>query len=122
MQDEGEHHAQGAHSSWRVVLCTIDTHEAATRLAQRIVGEGLAACVNIVPGLTSVYRWEGGVESDSELLLIIKTSADRYADLERSLTQHHSYDLPEIIAVAIDSGLAGYLDWVTASTRATTAQ
>lgn len=92
----------------------------AERLAALLVEGGHAACVNIVPGLTSIYRWQGKIEQGSEVLLFIKTRRDRYPELERQLHTAHPYELPEIIAVPIDAGLAGYLAWIDANLGATT--
>lgn len=89
--------------------------EAAAALARTLVEEGLAACVNIVPTVHSVYRWEGQVESASESLLLIKTTAARYLELEPRLRALHPYALPEIIALPIERGLPGYLDWLASS-------
>lgn len=102
-----------------VVLCTAPDRPTARSLAEMLVNERLAACVNIVPELLSVYRWEGRAETDSELLLIIKTRRGRYAALEEHLRQQHPYELPEIIAVPITAGLAGYLNWIDSSTGET---
>ena len=81
-------------------------------LATLAVSERLAACVNIVPGLTSVYRWEGAVQRDAEVLLLAKTRADRYPALERALVAAHPYELPEVVAVSLSHGLPGYLAWL----------
>jgi len=97
------------------VFSTVDSEEAAERLAARLVDRRLAACVQIVPGLTSVYRWQGKTERSREWLLLIKTSAALYADLEAVLLELHPYECPEIVAVGIDRGAAGYLDWLEAS-------
>jgi periplasmic divalent cation tolerance protein len=98
-----------------IVLCTVPDHESATALAEAVVGEGLAACVNILPGVTSVYRWQGKVESGDELLLLIKTSEQTYAALEDRIAGLHPYELPEIIAVPIEAGLHDYLNWIDES-------
>ena len=82
------------------------------QLANVLIDEGLAACVNIVPGLTSVYKWQGKKETGSEVLLIIKTRSDCYAQLESRITSLHPYELPEIISVPIENGLKTYLDWI----------
>ncbi len=89
-------------------LCTCPSREVAEDLAQRVVGAGLAACVNILPGLTSVYRWQGAVETASEVLLLAKTTASRYP----ALVAAHPYELPEVIGVSIQAGLPGYLQWI----------
>lgn len=99
-----------------VVLCTVPDRESAGSLAETVVNEHLAACVSIVPEVLSVYRWKGRAETDSELLLIIKTSRAQYQNLEQRLREKHPYELPEIIAVPITAGLAGYLAWIDSST------
>ena len=87
----------------------------AEELAKRLVASRLAACVNILPGLTSVYEWKGAVEMDSELLLLAKTSAACYPALESTLRQAHPYELPEIVCIPIVAGLSGYLEWIEES-------
>ena len=81
-------------------------------IAKRLVASRLAACVNIMPGVTSVYEWKGAVKSDTELLLLAKTTEARYPALERTLCQAHPYELPEIVCVPIVTGLSGYLQWI----------
>lgn len=84
----------------------------ARRIASRLVDERLAACVNILPDMTSIYRWQGAVETASECLLIIKTRGERMAELERRLAELHPYDVPELVAVAVEGGSAAYLQWL----------
>lgn len=104
-----------------MVYCTCPDHETALTMANGIIDSGLAGCVNIVPGLTSVYRWEGKRQQGTEELLLIKTTVNTYAALETHISRQHPYELPEILAVPIDAGLPAYLDWVadscTVSTR-----
>jgi periplasmic divalent cation tolerance protein len=95
-----------------VVLCTLPDREPAARLAQTLVEERLAACVNLVPGLTSWYRWQGSVQQDAEVLLLIKTTQAVYTRLEQRIRALHPYELPEIIAVPIQTGQADYLKWI----------
>jgi len=99
-----------------VVLCTVPKVETAQKIAHTLVHESLAACVNIVPGLTSVYRWEGQIEEDSELLLVIKTREERYLALEFRIQELHPY-VPEIIALPIQQRSRSYLDWLVESTK-----
>lgn len=99
-----------------IVLCTVPDPSAGERIAQALVAEELAACVNLLPQVTSVYRWEGRVETDSELLMIIKTRRGVYQKLEERIVALHPYELPEVIAVPIAEGLAGYLSWIDAMT------
>ena len=95
-----------------VILCTCSNEEEAVRLAEALVGENLAACVNILPGLVSVYRWQGKVETAAEHLLLIKSTQHRFADLESRIRQLHSYDTPEIVALSICAGSEKYLNWL----------
>ena len=95
-----------------IVLCTCPDLATAERIAETVVGERLAACVNIVPGLTSIYRWEGQIQRDAELLLLIKTRQEVYPLLEARIRELHPYQIPEIIALPIQIGSAAYLDWI----------
>ncbi|MFN3593091.1 MAG: divalent-cation tolerance protein CutA [Thiobacillaceae bacterium] len=104
--------------SFVCILTTLPDPATARQLARRLVEARLAACVNVLEGCTSVYRWQGAVEEASETVLVIKTAHDRYAALETFLRQQHPYELPEIIALPIAQGLPEYLDWVRAQTRA----
>jgi periplasmic divalent cation tolerance protein len=97
-----------------LVFCTCPDRESALRLADVLVAGGLAACVNLIPGLTSVYRWEGRVERAEEHLLLIKTESAGYQALEAAIKAHHPYELPEIIAVPVERGSSAYLQWITA--------
>lgn len=103
-----------------MVFCTCPDRETASGLGRRLVRENLAACCNVVEGLTSVYRWQGKVEEDPEVLLIAKTTRERYPALERSLREGHPYELPEVLAVPVEAGLPGYLDWVAEETATET--
>jgi len=100
-----------------LVITNLPDRAAAERLAERVIGERLAACVNILAPCRSVYRWKGAVQHDEEHPMLIKTTAERYAALERALREGHPYELPEIIAVPIDRGLPEYLSWVETETR-----
>lgn len=84
----------------------------AERLAERIVEAGLAACVNVVPGATSIYRWKGKIERDSEVLLIAKTLAPQVEKLAAFVKANHPYELPELVALPVLSGSPEYLKWV----------
>jgi periplasmic divalent cation tolerance protein len=95
-----------------LLLNTCPNAEVARHLARALVEERFAACVNLVPGLTSIYRWQGQIEESTEVLLLIKTTRERLAALEARLSALHPYELPELIVVEIDSGLTHYLDWV----------
>jgi periplasmic divalent cation tolerance protein len=101
-----------------LVVTNLPDRAAAERLADMLVEKKLAACVNILAPCRSVYRWEGAVQHDEEHPMLIKTTAERYGALEQALRAGHPYELPEIIAVPVERGLAAYLDWVAAETKA----
>ena len=104
-----------------ICFCTCPDADSAERIATALVAERLAACVNLLPGLRSVYRWQRKVEAAAEVLLLVKTSAEAYPALQERLRQLHPYELPEIIAVTIDSGLDRYLNWIGDETRPSSA-
>lgn len=91
--------------------------EHAPALAKSLVASRLAACVNILPAIGSVYRWQGELQQDEESLLLIKTSHSRYTALEQAVREQHPYELPEVLAVGVEAGLPGYLDWIRDSTE-----
>src|SRR5919108_6456621 len=95
-----------------VVFMTAASGEEATRLADMLVGAPLAACVQILPEMESVYRWQGKIERQSEVLLLAKTTRAKFDELEQEVRALHSYDTPEIIAVPVITGSAPYLDWL----------
>ncbi|MEJ7597540.1 MAG: divalent-cation tolerance protein CutA [Kofleriaceae bacterium] len=100
-----------------VVLSTFKDAEAAAAVARTLVGEQLAACVNIVPQVRSIYHWEGAVHDDTEALAIIKTTRDRYDALSARLVELHDYSVPEVVALPVADGHAPYLAWLGAQTR-----
>jgi periplasmic divalent cation tolerance protein len=100
-----------------VVFMTAANGEEATRLADMLVGAHLAACVQILPEMESVYRWEGKVERQAEVLLIAKTTREKFDELEREVRALHSYDTPEIVAIPILTGSAPYLEWLNQVTN-----
>jgi periplasmic divalent cation tolerance protein len=102
-----------------VVLCTCPKNEVATDLAHQIIASKLAACVNIVPGLTSIFCWQGKTETAIEVLLLIKTTAKAYPKLEALLAEAHPYDCPEVIGLPIELGIKGYLEWIKDNVLAT---
>ena len=99
-------------SSYEIILCTCPDKDIAKKLAELLVGKNLAACVNILPGITSVYTWEDRIESEQEHLLLIKSTHGNYQAIETLLFKHHPYEIPEIIALPIERGLPEYLDWI----------
>ncbi|HEX7771920.1 MAG TPA: divalent-cation tolerance protein CutA, partial [Pyrinomonadaceae bacterium] len=99
-----------------VVFMTAANGEEATRLADMLVGAHLAACVQILPEMESVYRWQGKIERQSEVLLLAKTTRAKFDDLEREVCALHSYNTPEIIAVPVLAGSGPYLDWLKQAT------
>lgn len=101
-----------------VVLVTAPDAESGQSLAHALVQEQLAACVNLVSGVKSTYRWEGNVQTDEEVLLLVKTTWNRLDALIHRVQEMHPYDLPEVLALPVTTGLKGYLAWVSHETRA----
>ncbi len=101
----------------RLVYCTCPDIECAHSLANGMVEAGLAACVNVLPQIRSIYRWQGKVQNDAEVLLLIKTTSGVLGRLTDWIQQHHPYDVPEVIAVPVTEGSRAYLDWVAAETE-----
>jgi periplasmic divalent cation tolerance protein len=95
-----------------IILSTCPDRATAYSIARILLENNLCACANIVPGVESVYHWEGDIESSEEHLLLIKTRADAYEKIEKTIVTHHPYELPEIIAVPISAGLPEYLSWI----------
>lgn len=102
-----------------LVLTNLPDRAAAERLAEALIAGQLAACVNILAPCRSVYRWKGALQQDEEHPMLIKTTEERYAELEQAIRTGHPYELPEIVAVPIERGLAAYLEWLAAETGAT---
>lgn len=100
-----------------LVLTNLPDRAAAERLAGALIGQRVAACVNIFAPCRSVYRWKGAVQSEEEHPVLIKTTAERYPALEAAIRAAHPYELPEIIAVPVERGLPAYLAWVDAETK-----
>ena len=100
-----------------IVLTTLGAQTDAAAFARVLVDERLAACVNILPAMTSVYRWKGAIEGDREQQLVIKTTSDRVAALEARFRELHPYELPEFLVVAATDGSAGYLEWLGESVK-----
>ena len=99
-----------------LVLSNLPDQAAAQKLARLLIELRLAACVNVLAPCASVYRWRGAVEETTEVPVLIKTTARRYAELEAAVRAHHPYELPEIVAVPLAGGLPDYLDWVAGET------
>jgi periplasmic divalent cation tolerance protein len=95
-----------------IAFCTCPDAAVAQSLATALVEAGLAACVNILPGILSVYRWEGNIQREAEVLLMIKTTADRLDELTASIRDLHPYEVPEVIAHPITAGHDSYIEWV----------
>lgn len=102
-----------------IIFCTAPDGDTGRRIAEELVEYRLAACVNLLPGIESVYRWQGEVQRDSEVLLLIKARASDYAEVEAAIMALHPYELPEIVAVPLSGGLPAYLDWVAKHDEAT---
>ena len=98
-----------------IVLSTAGSQDEARKIARHLVQQQLAACVNIIPHIESIYRWQGEMESSAEWLLLIKTTHQKFASVQDAIRRLHSYDLPECIAIAIEDGSSAYLDWIDES-------
>ena len=104
-------------SKVHLLLSTVDSAQTAKQISSTIVEEHLAACVNILPGISSCYRWEGAIQYEQESLLILKTSTDRVPDLIARLEALHPYDVPEIVSIPVEAGHSPYLEWVVSETK-----
>jgi periplasmic divalent cation tolerance protein len=102
----------------KIVLTTTGSPEEARKIAEELLSRELAACVNIVPGVTSIYKWQGKMQRDQEYLLIIKTTGAAFLRVRDAIKELHSYEVPECIALNIEDGLPEYLDWLQGSVRA----
>ena len=107
----------GVDQGARVILVTASSHEEALLIGRGVVQKNLAACVTVVPGVTSIFEWEGAVCEEQEWLLVMKSHADVYDALESEVKALHSYEVPEILAVSVMSGSSEYLAWVKAMTH-----
>lgn len=107
-------------TQFQILFCTCPNHETAELLANDLVNKHLAACVSILPGLTSIYHWQGQIESAQEHLLIIKSTETNYLAIEKTLTALHPYEVPEIITIPITQGLPAYLNWLQINTSSKT--
>ena len=95
-----------------ILVCTCPDAATARRLAGGLLERKLAACVNILPEIRSMYRWQGELHDDGEALMVVKTVQQAYTEVEAWLLQHHPYDVPEVLAVQVQAGSAAYLEWV----------
>ncbi|HSY93437.1 MAG TPA: divalent-cation tolerance protein CutA [Candidatus Binatus sp.] len=102
----------------RIVLSTAGSEDEARKIAHHLVDHHLAACVNLVPGIESIYRWQGKIESSQEWLLLIKTTAEKFPAVRDAIWELHSYELPECIAISVEGGSAEYLEWIAGSLQA----
>ncbi|HEU4384024.1 MAG TPA: divalent-cation tolerance protein CutA [Anaeromyxobacteraceae bacterium] len=109
--------ARGRPGEALVVLVTAPSAEKAAEIARALVTERLAACGNVVPGLRSIYRWEGRVQDDAEALLLLKTTRRRFPALRARVLALHPYQVPELLALPVQAGHAAYLEWIAASIR-----
>lgn len=100
-----------------LVLTTLPTAEAAAELAKAVVGEKLAACANLLPAVRSIYRWQGRVQDESEVLVLFKTRQEHFERLKARLLELHPYEIPEVLAVPVEQGYQAYLDWLGQETR-----
>ncbi|GAA2096386.1 divalent-cation tolerance protein CutA [Actinomadura alba] len=105
-------------SEYVQVQTAVPSREEGMRIARSAVEARLAACAQVVGPITSTYRWKGAVHVDEEYLLLLKTPASRYADLEKNIHEQHSYDVAEIISVPVNAGLRAYLTWMDEETKA----
>jgi periplasmic divalent cation tolerance protein len=104
-------------TDFQIVLSTCADREQAERIAHRLVEQQVAACVNILPGVQSIYRWQGNVESAAEVLMVIKTSASLTSEVQSTIASLHSYEVPELLVLPVSGGSEAYLAWLKASLR-----
>jgi periplasmic divalent cation tolerance protein len=104
-------------ADYLMVLCTCPSRSVADAIATALLEERLAACVNQLPGVTSMYRWKGRIETDDEVLLLIKTTSRNFSGLRDAIHKLHPYELPEVVGVPITMGSDAYLDWIDTSTQ-----
>ncbi len=101
----------------KIVLTSVGSHEEALNIARALVDQKLAACVNVISGVDSIYRWEGKIEQAKEWLLMIKTTADAFERVRDKIKELHSYELPECVCIGIEDGDANYLKWIAESVK-----
>jgi periplasmic divalent cation tolerance protein len=100
-----------------VIFSTAGSTEEAGRIAEKLVSERLVACVNIVPGIRSIYWWKDGIQKDEEVLMVMKTKKSKYQEVERAIKSLHSYEVPEIISLPLENGFEGYLKWIESTLK-----
>ena len=101
--------------AFRMVLSTVDSEEEGARIAKSLVDRKLCACINLVPRVRSFYQWDGAVQDDAEVLLIMKTTQEKLQALSDNLAEIHSYEVPEVLVIPVDQGRTSYLDWLAES-------
>ncbi len=99
-----------------LVITTLPNADAAAELAKNVVGERLAACANLIPALRSIYKWQGKVQDENEVLVLFKTRQEHYENLKSRILELHPYEVPEVLAIPVEQGYAAYLDWLAAET------
>ena len=104
-------------SNVQILLSTVESAQTAEKIASTVVEERLAACVNVLPGVSSYFRWEGEIQREQEFMLILKTSTDRLRELIERIETLHPYEVPEIVSVPVEEGHQPFLDWVERETR-----
>ena len=100
---------------FRIVMSTAGSEDEGARIAKSLLERKLCACINLIPKVRSFYRWEGAIQDDAEVLLIMKTTKEKLQALSDHLAEKHSYDVPEVLAVSVDRGRASYLEWLAES-------
>ncbi|MCB1232121.1 MAG: divalent-cation tolerance protein CutA [Verrucomicrobiae bacterium] len=100
-----------------LVLCTFPNAEEARQIGTQLIELQVAACVNLIPQIESIYRWKGEIKQESEVMAVIKTTMNNYAEIEARIRELHPYDTPEVIAVPIERGATSYLNWISEVTR-----
>lgn len=103
--------------SGEIIVFVTSPHDQSEVIGRRLVEEGLAACVNIVPGIKSIYKWQNEIQTESEELLVIKTHARLWDTLEKRVKELHTYDVPEILSIPVESGFQPYLQWMNENLR-----
>jgi len=112
-----DHSSPPVATDMRIVFCTFPDQDIARRISKEIISENLAACVNLIPAVESIYRWEGKIERANEVLAMFKVATVGFKNLEKKLLEKHPYDTPEIVVIAPDQVSEGYLQWVLEMTN-----